>query len=186
MNIGQELEKLAQLQSRGALSQEEFVRAKALVLSGQAIGIRSVRRQSRRFMLGLPLWAIAVGPNPEKGELRGHAKAIFAVGDIATGFVAIGGFARGIIALGGGAIGLLAIGGGALGAIALGGGAIGGIAIGGGALGVIAIGGGAAGYYALGSGAAGTHIISVAQQDPVAVNFFCKCLPFLKGIFRAR
>ena len=56
-------------------------------------------------MYGLPLRAIALGPDWKKGELRGHARAIFASGDMAPGWFAYGGFARGIFTFGGLAIG---------------------------------------------------------------------------------
>ncbi len=62
---------------------------------------RGLRKRSSVEVAGLPLWAVALGPDPEKGELRGHAKAIIAVGDMATGVVAVGGLARGVVALGG-------------------------------------------------------------------------------------
>ncbi len=35
---------------------------------------RGVRRRSDYVYLGLPLWCIAVGPDPARGEMRGHAK----------------------------------------------------------------------------------------------------------------
>lgn len=107
--------------------------------------MKGIRKRSSIMMMGLPLYDIALGPDIDKGEIRGHAKGILAIGDIATGGVAIGGFARGIIAAGGFAMG----------GIAFGGAALGGIAIGGAALGVIAIGGAAAGYYATGGAAYG-------------------------------
>ncbi len=112
------------------------------------------RYRSKVVIFGLPLIHVAVGPSDT--ELRGHAKGIIAIGDMATGFFAIGGFARGLIALGGLAIGLVAIGGGAVGLIvALGGGAVGGLALGGGSVGLAAQGGGAVGVIADGGGAYG-------------------------------
>ena len=132
---------------------------------------RGVRKRSEAEFLGLPLWEIATGPDPEKGEIRGHAKAIIAIGDIATGFLAIGGYARGGIALGGLAIGAIALGGAAVGALlAVGGAAVGGIALGGAAAGGIAMGGGAAGYYAFGGGAYGEFVVSATRRDPQAVE----------------
>ena len=71
-------------------------------------------------MFGLPLWAIAIGPDWERGEMRGHARGIFALGDIATGWFAFGGLARGFFAFGGLAIGLFAFGGAAIGGLAIG------------------------------------------------------------------
>ena len=135
---------------------------------------RGVRRRSDHEYVGLPLWAIAVGPDPDQGELRGHAKGILAVGDIATGFIALGGFARGGIAVGGLAVGLVAIGGLALGVLAFGGLAIGLLAIGGGAIGWVAVGGAAAGIYAAGGAAWGTYVISAVERSPEAVAFFAQ------------
>jgi hypothetical protein len=140
-------------------------------LRGQ--GGRSVRRRSASLVGNIPLWEIAIGPDLAAGEARGHAKAILALGDIATGFVALGGWARGGLAIGGLATGLFSIGGLSVGAlVAAGGLAIGGAAFGGGAVGMVAIGGGAAGEYACGGGAAGTHVISAVRRDPEAVAFF--------------
>ncbi len=135
---------------------------------------RAVRRRSGYEYLGLPLWCVAVGPDPERGELRGHAKGILAIGDIATGLVAIGGLARGGIAIGGAALGLAAFGGFALGALAFGGLAIGLLAIGGGAAGWIAVGGAAAGVYAAGGAAWGTYVLSAVERSPEAVAFFAQ------------
>ena len=141
------------------------------VLRGR--GVRGVRRRASWGIGNLPMWEVAVGPDLEKGESRGHAKAVFAVGDIATGFVALGGWARGVVALGGLATGLVSFGGLSIGAlVAAGGLAIGSAAFGGAAVGVVAIGGGALGEYACGGGAAGTHVISAARQDPEAETFF--------------
>jgi hypothetical protein len=181
MNLTEELERLAKLRQQGTLTGSEFEKAKTLLLSGGGQWmVRSIRRQSARKIFRLPLWAIALGPDPARGELRGHARGVIAIGDIATGWVAIGGLARGFLAIGGLAVGILAIGGAAVGALAaLGGLAIGGIAIGGGAIGGVAIGGGACGYYALGSGAIGAHVVSVSHQDPEALEYFHKIFAFL-------
>jgi hypothetical protein len=137
--------------------------------------MRGVRRRSDYEYLGLPLWCVAMGPDPARGEVRGHAKGILAIGDIATGFIALGGFARGVIALGGLAIGLFAFGGLALGALAFGGLAIGIVAFGGGAMGWIAIGGAAAGIYAMGGVAWGAYVISALERSPEAVALFSQC-----------
>ena len=183
MNLAQELERLAKLHADGLLTAEEFTKAKSQVLSAQrfsGLPFKGIRRQSSRRLCGLPLWAIALGPDWELGEMRGHARAIFALGDIATGWFACGGLARGIFAVGGLAIGLFALGGGAIGVlVALGGGAVGGVALGGGAIGLIAIGGGACGYYACGGGAVGVHTVSALHQDPEAVSFFRQYFPWL-------
>jgi len=133
---------------------------------------RGVRRRSDYEYLGLPLWAVAVGPDPATGEVRGHAKGILAVGDVATGLIALGGLAYGGIAVGGLAIGLVAVGGFALGALAFGGLAIGLVAIGGGAVGWAAVGGAAAGVYAAGGAAWGSYVISAVERSPEAVAFF--------------
>jgi hypothetical protein len=132
-----------------------------------------VRRRATWGVGNFPMWEVAVGPDPEKGERRGHARAVVAVGDIATGFVAVGGWARGVVALGGVATGLLSFGGLSIGVLAaVGGLAIGSLAFGGGAVGKVAIGGGAVGEYACGGGAAGTHVISAQRSDPEAEAFF--------------
>jgi hypothetical protein len=188
MNLTEELERLAKLHTDGALTAEEFAKAKSQLLSGQRMTpfpARTIRRQSSRTFCGLPLWAIAIGPDWEHGEMRGHARGIFAFGDMATGWFACGGLARGIFAVGGLAIGVFAFGGGAIGVlVAIGGGAIGGIALGGAAIGLVAIGGGAVGYYACGGGAAGVHTISAVHRDPAAVEFFQQYFPWAVPQFR--
>ncbi|HLF95633.1 MAG TPA: SHOCT domain-containing protein [Methylococcaceae bacterium] len=181
MNLAAELERLARLHAQKALTDAEFAKAKSQLLSGRpfpAFAFRGIRRQSSRTVFGRPLWAIAFGPDWEQGEMRGHARGIFAFGDIATGWVACGGLARGVFAFGGLAVGVFAFGGAAIGALlAIGGGAIGGIAAGGGAIGLVAVGGGAFGYFALGGGAEGVHVVSALRQDPEAVAFFREYLP---------
>ena len=150
-----------------------------------------IRKHSQATLFGLPLVSIAIGPDPDQGESRGHARGIIAIGDIATGVLAVGGVARGGFAIGGVALGvialggcalslLLAVGGAAVGLLALGGVAIGGIAVGGSAVGVVAIGGFAVGYYACGNAAFGIHVISSVTQSPEAVEFFGRFIPGLK------
>jgi hypothetical protein len=152
-------------------------------LKARRLPYLGIRKRSPRLLWGLPLYDIALGPDPATGEVRGHARGIIAVGDIATGVLALGGVARGVIALGGLAVGVvLGIGGLSTGLLALGGLAIGGIALGGGAIGAIAIGGGAWGYYAVGGGAFGAHVISGTAQDPEALRFFSAWLPGLRGL----
>jgi len=129
--------------------------------------MRGVRKQSSITIMGLPLYHIAMGPDIAAGQVRGHAKGIIAIGDIATGWLAIGGLARGIIALGGCALGL----------VALGGAAVGGLAIGGGAFGIVALGGGAVGYYACGGGAFGAHVLSGMRQDPEMLDLLKRLVP---------
>src|SRR5436190_8544302 len=183
MNLAQELERLAKLHAEGALTADEFARAKNQLLSAPAFSkfpAKGIRRESTRKFCGLPLWAIAIGPDWGRGEMRGHARGIFALGDMATGWFAFGGLARGFFAFGGLAIGLFAFGGAAIGiALAIGGAAIGGLAIGGGAVGGVAIGGGACGYYAFGGGAVGVHTVSRLHQDPAARDFFRQSVPRL-------
>lgn len=119
--------------------------------------VRGVRWSSDIRLGGLPLVSIATGPDPERREVRGHARGIIAIGDIATGVVAVGGMARGGIAIGGVALGMIGIGGLSVGAAAVGGLAIGGLALGGAAVGGVAVGGLAVGYYAMGGAAFGPH-----------------------------
>jgi len=179
MELAEELEKLARLHDQGALSEQEFDKAKARVLSPM-LPFKGVRRQSKMMLAGLPLWSVALGADPDKGEFRGHAKGIFAVGDVATGVFAAGGLARGVFALGGLAIGLVSFGGLGIGLLlALGGGAIGTFAFGGAAVGAVAIGGGAAGHYAMGGSAIGTYVLSAAQCDADALDFFSRTFEWL-------
>lgn len=139
------------------------------------------RKRSGRMICGLPLYDIALGPDLEKGEARGHARGIIAIGDVATGWLALGGVARGIVAVGGAAWGFVSVGGMAVGGLALGGAAAGGLAIGGGAIGIVAVGGGAIGYYAAGGGAWGKYIVSAAERSPEAVEFFNRWIPWMAG-----
>lgn len=89
-----------------------------------------IRSESALKLAGLPLWSVAIGADPAKGEKRGHAKGIVALGDMATGVFAAGGLARGVVAFGGLAIGLASFGGLGIGLVlALGGAAAGGVAI---------------------------------------------------------
>ena len=131
--------------------------------------MQRVRRQSSVRIMGLPLYHIALGPDLDAGQTRGHARGIVAIGDIATGVLAFGGLASGVIAIGGCAVGLIAVGGAA----------IGGLAFGGAAVGIAAIGGGAVGYYACGGGAFGAHVLSGMRQDPEMVELVKRFLPWL-------
>jgi hypothetical protein len=141
------------------------------VLRGRRPG--KVRYRSAAGIGDFPLVSVALGPDPEKGEWRGHARGVVAIGDTAVGGIAIGGLAAGGIALGGLSLGLASLGGLALGVfLAVGGGAVGGTALGGAAVGRVAIGGGAVGEYACGGGAAGVHVISATRRDPDAEAFF--------------
>lgn len=138
----------------------------------------TIRKRSERIVMGLPLWEIASGPDPKHGEKRGHARAIFAVGDIADGVFALGGIARGFVAVGGISVGVLTLGGISLSLLAaMGGVAVSSVAFGGVAIGGVAIGGAAVGVYAKGDSAAGMHTISRRSRDPEAVRFFRQLRP---------
>jgi hypothetical protein len=149
---------------------------------------RGIRNRSYLLIGGFPLYDIAFGPDPELQEVRGHARGIIAIGDIATGILALGGVARGVIALGGIAIGavsfggcalglLVALGGLAVGSLAVGGLALGLIALGGGAIGIVAVGGGAVGYYVCGGATYGQYVADAMHRDPEAVRFFSRWIP---------
>lgn len=134
---------------------------------------RGIRKQAAFELFGLPAYAIALGPDPDKGELRGHAKGFLAIGDLATGVIALGGLARGVFAFGGLSLGVFSLGGCSVGLVlALGGAALGGVALGGAAGGGVAVGGLAVGHHALGGQAYGRHVVSAERQDPEAVAFF--------------
>lgn len=165
------------MKSRGDL-EERVAELEKKVAALQAGGpfaarYRGVRKRASWGIGDFPIYDIALGPDPGRGELRGHAKGVIAIGDMATGVFAFGGLARGAVAVGGLAAGLLGFGGLSLGILAaVGGLAIGGLAFGGGAVGGVAVGGGAAGYYACGGGAAGAHVVSAMRRDPEAEAFF--------------
>jgi hypothetical protein len=110
-------------------------------------GERGIRQRSRTQIWGFPLWEIASGPYPEHGERRGHARALFAVGDVADGLFALGGIARGVVSVGGLSFGVVAVGGIAISLLAAAGGvAIAPVARGGVAVGLNAVGGAAVGF----------------------------------------
>jgi len=139
------------------------------------VALRGMRKRASWGIGDIPFYDIAIGPDPEHGEFRGHAKGIIAVGDMATGVLALGGLARGVVAIGGLAVGLVSLGGLSVGILlAVGGLAIGGAALGGAAVGGVAIGGGAAGYYACGGGAFGEHVVDARRRDPEAEEFFSR------------
>jgi predicted RNA-binding Zn-ribbon protein involved in translation (DUF1610 family) len=89
-----------------------------LTRPSQAFMNAGKRYKSRATLFGWPVVHVALGP--KDGELRGHAKGIIAIGDIATGGIAIGGFARGVVAVGGMALGLFSMGGLAVGLLCAG------------------------------------------------------------------
>jgi len=98
------------------------------------------RAASSTMIMGMPLWSIAFGPDLEKGETRGHAHGIFALGEVATGVVAVGAVAAGVFAIAPVSIGVIAIGGVALGGVAMGGVSVGILSYGAVALGAFAYG----------------------------------------------
>lgn len=126
---------------------------------------------------GWPWLDIALGPDPQTGEIR-EARGVIAIGTRAFGVIAFGGMARGVIAIGGLAIGVASFGGISLGGLALGGLAVGYHALGGAAAGYSAQGGGAIGRYACGGAAWGEHALSPAHffdetgPSPEALEFF--------------
>ena len=146
---------------------------------------RGVRSRSTTYVLGLPLYDIAIGPDPVAQQRRGHARGIVAIGDVATGVLAIGGVARGFIALGGVALGVLTIGGCSIGLLfSIGGLGVGALAAGGVAVGLVAVGGFAFGYYACGGAALGNHVISAMARDPEAIRFFESWFPILDQLIQ--
>lgn len=149
----------------------------------QGAGRRGVRQRSPNCVWGLPLYDIALGPDPDKNQIRGHARGIIAIGDIATGILALGGVARGFIAIGGVALGAVTFGGCSIGILlGVGGFAVGLVALGGAAIGAVAVGGGAFGYYACGGGAVGKYVISGIAQDPEAIRFFGRWIPGIEQL----
>jgi hypothetical protein len=138
------------------------------------VPMRGIRKRAGWGIGDIPFYDIALGPDLERGELRGHARGIIAIGDFATGILAVGGLARGVIAFGGLAAGFVSFGGLSVGILgAIGGMAIAGLAaLGGAAIGGAAIGGGAVGYYACGGGVAGKHVVGPVHRDPEAEEFF--------------
>ena len=98
------------------------------------------RAESPTTIMGMPLWSIAVGPDLEKGETRGHAHGIFALGEVATGVFAVGAVAVGVVALAPVSVGVIAVGGIALGGVTAGGVSVGILSYGAVALGVFAYG----------------------------------------------
>jgi hypothetical protein len=150
----------------------------AVILPSQPYGrfARSIRWTSTARFLEYPLISVAVGPDPAAHEARGHARAVIAIGDIATGLVALGGIARGGIALGGLAMGGIALGGCAIGLVGFGGLALAYLAVGGLAIGYAAVGGLAVGVYAMGGAVFGKYVIGPLHRDPRAVEFFERVL----------
>ncbi len=127
---------------------------------------KDVRIRSATEICGIPLVDIALGHNKETGETYGHARGIFAYGDVATGVFACGGVARGLIAYGKHAFGGIAMGGTAVGIVPLGmfsAGLVGGgfVTIGFATSGLVAIGYGAVGMFAIGKHVMGGFVFSL-------------------------
>lgn len=162
---------------RGTQSEKPLARNE----SGAAAPVpKTVRKRSQIEVFGLPLWEIASGPDRANGETRGHARAIFAIGDVADGVVALGGISRGIISIGGVALGAVTLGGVSVGLLAsVGGVAVAPLAYGGAAVGGVAVGGAALGIYAKGDSAAGLYALDKRTRHPEAVRFFGRWLPRL-------
>ena len=116
-----------------------------------------IRRRATWSIGDMPLYDISLGSDPGRRQLRGHARGIIAIGDVASGVLAIGGYARGIVAIGGLAAGIVSFGG---------------LAVGGAAVGGVAVGGSAAGYYSCGAAAAGAYVASATEHAPEAGALF--------------
>jgi hypothetical protein len=143
--------------------------------------MRRIRRVSERRLLGMPLWCIARGPDPRRGEERGVAKGFFAIGDVAIGVFALGGVSIGVVSVGGISLGAFTLGGIAVGlGFAMGGVAVAltGFAFGGVAVGLAAYGGVAVGIWAKGACGAWAHKL---WEKPAAevVSFLARNLPWL-------
>ena len=134
---------------------------------------RGIRRRASWSIAHLPLYEISLGSHPGKRQTHGHARAVIAVGDVASGVIAIGGYARGVVAIGGLATGIVSIGGLSLGLLsAIGGLAIGSLALGGTAFGGVSVGGSATGYYACGAAPTGMHVVSLLERSATASALF--------------
>ena len=120
---------------------------------------KDVRITSRTKWWGVPLVSIAVGWDHATGETFGHAKGVFAYGDVATGVFAAGGTARGLFAFGARAYGGFAFGAFACGLLPMGLVSIGLFAVGGLAVGATAFGAIAIGFASLGMVGVG-HFVS--------------------------
>ena len=132
-----------------------------------------IRRRATMTIGDLPLYEISLGSDPGRRQLRGHARGIIAIGDVASGVLAIGGYARGVIAIGGLATGVVSVGGLSVGLLsAFGGLAIGTFALGGAAVGGVAVGGSSAGVYACGAVSAGVYAVSTTAAAPEAIAIF--------------
>lgn len=116
-----------------------------------------VRIRSSTTIFGIPLVEIAFGKDMASDETQGHARAIFAYGDTATGVFAAGGRAIGLFAYGKHAFGVVAWGLTAVGVFPIGFLSAGITAAGAVAIGGISLGMLAAGYITIGMVAIGIH-----------------------------
>ena len=139
-----------------------------------------VRNRSAIRILGMPLWSIAIGANHRKGEMFGHAKGFFAIGDVATGVFALGGTSIGVFSVGGISLGGFTLGGVsvglgfAMGGIAV---ALAGFAFGGVAVGLAAYGGVAVGIWAKGAVGAWAYPLWACKTGQ-AVSALSRALPW--------
>lgn len=150
---------------------EVLVRDRAMVRLGR-------RYRSKIRLFGLPLVDVAIGPSG--GQLKGFARGIIAIGDVAVGVFAFGGVSLGVFSAGGVSAGLASFGGVAIGLlVGMGGLATGGLASGGLGVGVVAHGGLAVGviaegglayasYLGRGGVAYGRHVVSQTGSTPGA------------------
>ena len=56
--------------------EERVDRLEKELAAARGYGGRAVRRRATWGIGNLPFWEVAVGPDPGRGEMRGHAKAI--------------------------------------------------------------------------------------------------------------
>lgn len=127
--------------------------------------------QSRAMLCGYPLVHVAFGRDA-RGKLR-VARGIIAIGQFAIGLITLAQFGIGLLfGCGQFFLALTAVAQVAITPV---------VGIGQFATGYIAIGQLAVGFYALGQIAYGVHVWSVNQRSPVALAFFLRWLPFLRG-----
>jgi hypothetical protein len=76
----------------------ELERQISSLKGGAQLPLRGIRRRASWGIGDIPFYDIAVGPDLARGEVRGHARGVIAIGDIATGFVALGGISSALVA----------------------------------------------------------------------------------------
>ena len=127
--------------------------------------------KSRATLCGYPLVHVAFGRDA-RGKLR-VAKGVIAIGQFGIGLITLAQFGIGLLfGCGQFFLALTAVAQVAITPV---------LGIGQLATGYIAIGQMAIGYYALGQIAYGVHAWGINQRDPVALEFFRRLLPFLRG-----